>query len=235
MSQPQDQTSPPAPRGLRMKELMARTGLPKSTLLYYVEQGLLPAPVKTSPNMAYYSPACVERAAFIRDLQTRHRLPLDKIRNLVRLREEGQEVAPLVDLLHAIFGEAAGPLMDLDAFCRASGLTPAQVKALRRRRLLLPLSEAGFDQADLAAGLRLAGALARGLMPSDLAYYAELGEQIVEREWELRARLTASLSVEQDAALSLQMVQAARAMRGYVIDRLFQLRVAQSRDLKDRG
>ena len=40
------------PKGLRMKQLMEATGLPKSTLLYYVEQGLLPPPVKTSPNMA---------------------------------------------------------------------------------------------------------------------------------------------------------------------------------------
>ena len=38
---------------MRMNQLMVATGLPKSTLLYYVELGLLPRPVKTSPNMAY--------------------------------------------------------------------------------------------------------------------------------------------------------------------------------------
>lgn len=47
--------------GLRMKELMEATGLPKSTILFYLEQGLLPKPVKTSRNMAYYPPECMER------------------------------------------------------------------------------------------------------------------------------------------------------------------------------
>ena len=44
-----------------MNELTGATGVPKSTILYYIAQGLLPEPRKTSPNMAYYDPACVER------------------------------------------------------------------------------------------------------------------------------------------------------------------------------
>jgi DNA-binding transcriptional MerR regulator len=217
-----------------MRDLMIITGLPKSTLLYYVEQGLLPAPVKTSPNMAYYDRSCVERAAFIRDMQTRHRLPLDKIRNLLGMRDQGQEVAPLVDLLHIVFGEPR-ELMDLKALCAASGLTPAQVKGLRQARLLLPLSEDGFDQQDLAAALNFAGGLSRGLTSGDLAFYPELGQQIVDREMALRQRLTRDLPLEQDAALTMGMVQVARATRAYVIDRLFQLKVASHRDLKNEG
>lgn len=221
--------------GLRMRDLMIITGLPKSTLLYYVEQGLLPAPVKTSPNMAYYDRSCVERAAFIRDMQTRHRLPLDKIRNLLGMRDRGQEVTPLMDLLHIVFGESSEPLMDMKALCAASGLTPAQVKGLRRARLLLPLSEDGFDQQDLAAAMQYAGGLSRGLTPRDMSFYPELGQQIVDHEMGLRRRLTRDLPMEQDAALTMGMVQAARATRAYVIDRLFQLKVASHRDLKDGG
>jgi predicted DNA-binding transcriptional regulator AlpA len=38
--------------GLRMRELVAATGVAKSTILHYLNEGLLPAPVKTSRNMA---------------------------------------------------------------------------------------------------------------------------------------------------------------------------------------
>ncbi len=225
---------PPKP-GLRMKELVALSGLPKSTLLYYVEQGLLPAPVKTSPNMAYYPPECLERLALIKTLQNQHRLPLQKIHNLLLLRDQGQDITPLIELNQAIFGPGGGPLLAREAFLRATGLSPRQLAELLAAGLLLPLQDGGFDQQDAAMGALFAGALARGLKVADLAFYHRLGRQIVDQEMELRHRLTSHLPLAQDAALTLQMVRGARATRSYVIDRLFQRRVASTRDLKDPG
>jgi DNA-binding transcriptional MerR regulator len=220
--------------GLRMKELMALSGLPKSTLLYYVEQGLLPAPIKTSPNMAYYPPQCVERLALIKTLQNQHRLPLQKIQRLLDLQDQGQEITPLIELNQAIFGQEGGPLLDRQAFLGATGLNPEQLEQLEAANLLLPLEEGLFDQQDAAMGSLFAGGLARGMTVSDMAFYPRLGKQIVDQEMELRQRLTSHLPLAADVALTLQMVQAARATRSYVIDRLFQKRVAASRDLKDK-
>jgi hypothetical protein len=45
--------------------------------------------------------------------------------------------------------------------------------------------------------------------------------------------MTHHLSYEADAERTLMMVRAARATRSYVIDRLFQLRIAASKGLKD--
>ena len=64
--------------GLRMKELMEATGLPKSTILYYVAQGLLPEPVRTGRNMAYYDAASVERAKLIKKVQGTYCVSLGK-------------------------------------------------------------------------------------------------------------------------------------------------------------
>ena len=41
------------------------------------------------------------------------------------------------------------------------------------------------------------------------------------------------LPLEQDAAMSLELVKDARMTRAYIIDRLFQHRVAAMRDLKE--
>lgn len=222
-------TQPESKPGLRMKDLMEASGLPKSTLLYYVEQGLLPQPVKTSANMAYYSPACVERAAFIKDLQVRHRLPLEKIRALLELRDQGQEVTPLVDMLHLIYGQPPERLIGLREFCRRSGLSALEVGQWREAGLLLPMQEQGFDQQDLAVGQLLAQAQKRGIRPRDIAFYHRLGREIVDREVALRQRLTAGLSAGDNARLSMGMVQSARAMRSYVIDRIFQQQVRATR------
>ena len=215
--------------GLRMNELMRASGLPRSTLLYYVEQGLLPAPVKTSPNMAYYHPDCVERAAFIKDLQANHRLPLEKIKKLLGLRDQGQEVAPLVEMLHLIFGPAPDQLLGLKEFCRQSGLSREQVEAWRAVGILRPRQAQGFDQQDLAVALNLARAGQRGLTPRDLAFYARLGGAVVAREMKLRQRLTRRLDLPANVRVTMQMVRGARAMRGYVIDRIFQEQVQAAR------
>lgn len=221
-------------KGLRMKELVKATGLPKSTILFYVDNGLLPQPHKTSPNMAYYDPSCVERIDFIREVQKNHHLPLQKIRYLLERRDRGEDVGPLLALGQAVFGEDRGPLVDREGFCRATCLTPDQVDALLSARLLLPLQDDGFDRQDVVMGQVYVQGLSNGMTPDDWRYYPRLGKEIVDEEMRLRARLTGHLPLDEDAAITIRMVQAARATRNYVIDRLFQLRVASARDPKDK-
>jgi hypothetical protein len=45
--------------------------------------------------------------------------------------------------------------------------------------------------------------------------------------------MTGHLSVEEDAALTVEMVKSARMCRAYIIERLFQHRAAVMRDLKE--
>ena len=216
-----------------MNQLMAATGLPKSTLLYYVEQGLLPPPVKTSPNMAYYDEACVERAQLIRRMQNQHRLPLNKIRVILEAQAQGHDAEAFIALGQEIFGREQGALLNKQEFLRQSGLGRKALEAFQDAGLLLPLEPGRFDQQDLAMGRLLAGALGRGVGPEDLAFYHRLGVRIVDQEMALRLRITKDLPPAADAEVTLALTKAARAMRGYVIDRLFQHRVAGARHLKD--
>jgi DNA-binding transcriptional MerR regulator len=223
------------PKGLRMKELCEATGLPKSTLLFYVDQGLLPQPVKTSPNMAFYAPECVERAALIRQLQDNQRLPLSKIKAVLEAQDRGEDITPLLMVQQIIFGDQTEELMSLEEFCRQSGLGPQQVKELEQAQLLMPLSEEGYDSQDLAMAQVLARGGERGLTPEDASFYPRLAKQMVDAEMALRRRLTHSLPMEEDASLTAAMVQSARIMRGYIIERIFQKRVAASSNLKDES
>lgn len=148
--------------GLRMNQLVTATGLPKSTLLYYVEQGLLPAPVKTSPNMAYYHPSCVERAQLIKRMQSQHRLPLGKIKVILEAQAQGQDLEALIALGQEIFGQGQGPMLNQREFLRQSGLSAQALKSCQDAGLLLPLEPGRFDQQDLAVGRMLARDMERG-------------------------------------------------------------------------
>jgi DNA-binding transcriptional MerR regulator len=225
---------PKAPRpGLKMNELAAATGVPKSTILYYLGQGLLPEPRKTSLNMAYYEPACVERVRLIQQMQERHRLSLSEIKRCLDDGDRGAELGVYLELNEEVFGPGSPRrLLDAKAFCRETGLSAGQLEELQQGRLLLPLEEGRFDAEDVRMGRMYLNALNFGIRARDLSYYADLGEKIVDQEMALRNRMTGRLPYQQDAAATTRMVKNARMCRAYIIDRLFQHRVAAMKDLK---
>ena len=222
--------------GLKMRELVAASGVPKSTILHYLNEGLLPPPVKAGRNVAYYDPSCVERLSFIKFLQKKHRLPLEEIKEIISGPEPGREFLAFQELNAVIFGRQpeAGELLDLKAFCRATGLSAQEVKELLAAGTLLPLQAGKFDVEDVALGRLLRGGLAAGLTPGDGRFYHRLAAEIVDQEMALRERLTSHLPLEQNAILTLELTRAARALRAYVIDRVFQHRVIALRALQEK-
>jgi DNA-binding transcriptional MerR regulator len=73
---------------LKMAELAEASGVSAGTIKHYLREGLLPEPVKTSRNMAWYPPEFVDRIQLIKELQERRFMPLRAIKGLLEL--EGQ-------------------------------------------------------------------------------------------------------------------------------------------------
>ncbi len=78
-----------------MSVFAKRAGLPVPTIKHYLREGLLPEPVRTSKNMAYYDVALIPRVQTIKALQKRFFLPLKIIRDV--LDEVGDDV-PVEDI-----------------------------------------------------------------------------------------------------------------------------------------
>ncbi|MEA2255135.1 MAG: hypothetical protein QOG35_1180 [Solirubrobacteraceae bacterium] len=68
---------------LKMSELAERSGVSAGTIKHYLREGLLPEPVKTSRNMAYYPPDFVERIRMIKRLQEERFMPLRLIKRVL--------------------------------------------------------------------------------------------------------------------------------------------------------
>lgn len=219
---------------LKMKELVEATGVPKSTLILYVNTGLLPQPVRTQRNMAYYHPLCVERVAFIKQAQTRHRLPLDAIKGLLKEMDSGRDVGPLVELQTTLFG-SRGRRAGKASFCTTTGLRVDQVDALCEARILVTLSDGKFDAEDQAMGRLLKKGFDLGMTVADLNFYPDLADRMVKKEITLRQKFTEPLSFEKDAAVTLELTRMARSLRAYVIDRIMQKRLITFKGLKNRN
>ena len=78
---------------LKMRELAEASGVSAGTIKHYLREGLLPEPVKTSRNMAWYPPEFVERIQLIKELQERRFMPLKAIKGLLDLEDEGARIS----------------------------------------------------------------------------------------------------------------------------------------------
>ena len=89
---------------LRIGELAEASGVPVPTIKHYLREGLLPEPVKTSRNMAYYSPEFIDRIRLIKQLQEERFMPLKAIKSV--LDEDPDRARALVELEDRILDRA---------------------------------------------------------------------------------------------------------------------------------
>jgi DNA-binding transcriptional MerR regulator len=89
---------------LKMSELAQASGVSAGTIKHYLREGLLPEPVKTSRNMAYYPPDFVERIRLIKQLQEERFMPLKVIKSM--LDEDPDRAKALVELEDRILERA---------------------------------------------------------------------------------------------------------------------------------
>jgi DNA-binding transcriptional MerR regulator len=93
---------------LKISELADAADVPVATVRHYLREGLLPEPVKTSRNMAYYPPEFADRIRLIKQLQEERFLPLKVIRELLDSGNgDPERLRDLVELEDRILERAA--------------------------------------------------------------------------------------------------------------------------------
>ena len=75
--------------GVKIGEVAARSGVPAKTIRFWEDQGLLPAPARTSAGYRDYEPGILERLAFIRQAQAAG-LMLEQVRRVLDIRDSGE-------------------------------------------------------------------------------------------------------------------------------------------------
>ena len=89
---------------LKMRELAEASGVSAGTIKHYLREGLLPEPVRTSRNMAYYPPEFVDRIRLIKQLQEERFMPLRVIKSM--LDDDPERARALVELEDRILERA---------------------------------------------------------------------------------------------------------------------------------
>lgn len=173
---------------MRIRELAEATGVSVQTIHYYLREGLLPPPVKTAPNMAYYGQEYIEDIRFIKELQEKRYLPLSIIKLVLEHKREGKDVSHIQDMrlsLEEIF-RPLGPEEDLGPvtlveLVAMTGLGSATLEELEEMGVLMPATTpAGkrYDGLDVRIARAVKKLLDLGLAPVDLALYGQYVEAL---------------------------------------------------------
>lgn len=195
-----------------MRDLVRESGLPRETIHFYMQQGLLPRPLKTGRNTALYTQEHAERLRRIRELQERQFLPLKAIRAVLEDTEEEGFTSDQEDLVRQVRATLAGwTTAQQRPTVAVADLVPARVSRRELRELvdagLVALHGSGSgarvseDDAVILecwAQFKEAGlGPDEGVAPAELRLYDEAMERLVKREARMALRVHAGSPPEE--------------------------------------
>jgi len=220
---------------VKIGDISKQSGLPASTIRFYVREGLLPAPVKINKKLSHYDDACVERLKVIQYLQERRHFPLYLIKNILRRMDEGLSLQEAEAVESAVFkpGEKSRDLVDRTAVLAASGLTGAELEQAERIGILIPFAVEGgkalYDDDDVRFCRDVLKRIVEfGLDLQSLAFYVDLGRSIVTREMDLRRKIVADKTARENIRITVELSRVGNFLRDYVMGRLFRQQVQEN-------
>ena len=192
---------------IKISELAERAEVPVATVRHYLREGLLPEPMRTSRNMAYYPPEFVERIRLIKQLQEERFMPLRVIGELLDAADgDVERLRSLADSGDALVAVALGADQRTpeDELLRRFEIPERALRRLSELGVLSP-SEEGYSQADV----RIVEAVARfrqagwnettGFGARDVARLMQGLEPVIADELELLVERFSALGVERAA------------------------------------
>jgi DNA-binding transcriptional MerR regulator len=214
---------------LKMSELAERSGVSAGTIKHYLREGLLPEPVRTSRNMAWYPPEYVDRLQLIKRLQEQRFMPLKAIRKVLD-EEDPERISALVEVEDRILERAvrAGETKRVSRadVRRRYGLPDVVLERLAELGVLTPNGR-GYDAYDVQiieaiARFRAGGYDERlGFTVYETLRYREALQPLVEEEVRtLLDRLAGEVSVERAAEIIASGAQPLRELIGAMHSKL---------------
>ena len=168
------------------------TGVPKSTILYYIKEGMLPKARKLKANVHRYNNEHVELLKYIRYMQEQLGSSNEQVKAALQNANRSfsssfSMIEPLMNTLSRIPADARH--YTKAEFIDTFGLNPARVEQLLADAVLMPTAPDDFTQAD-AAIVRLAETFESvGATPSILKTYAEHARTLAALERQMQQGL----------------------------------------------
>jgi len=177
----------------KMKELMALSDESKSTILYYIKEGLLPEPSKPKPNVHLYDKNCVQILKFIKYLQHNFSYSIGEIKNIFKDNKFDFDGSfeMMVRSLELISGGRDNHWYSKNEFLTRTQLDEKTLAAYQKRGYLFERAK-GFSSKEIEIAEILKRAESVGLDFGLLDDYVEDAKALAKRENEVGSTLLKS-------------------------------------------
>jgi DNA-binding transcriptional MerR regulator len=133
---------------LKMKDLVSKSGESKSTILYYLKEGLLPQPQKPKPNVALYDESCINIIKLIKYLQKNYNYSIEQIKQIFKnnnfdFNKNFESLINSVEILNGFVGAAK---LSKKEFLKSANLTQKEFEDLIKEGFLFEREK--FSQKD---------------------------------------------------------------------------------------
>ena len=125
---------------LKMSELQTISDTPKSTILYYVKEGLLPEPDKQKQNFHLYDEKCAQTIEFIKYLQLNFSCSIAQIKELFKSEnfDASNPYASLFENLELVMGPAHAKIYSADELLDEFKISQKELKNYVKDGFLSP-------------------------------------------------------------------------------------------------
>jgi DNA-binding transcriptional MerR regulator len=202
-----------------MRDVCARTGLPRSTIHHYIREGVLPRPTVTGRNTALYDEDFVRRANLVKTLQEKTHLPLASIRETLNGMPDAAVDSIDVERLTGVTRTIAESLrlassreLSSRELCERTGFKEADLDGMAEAGLIDPITRDGatyYTSVDARIALALARFRDAGVTPER----GFVGSPQIARAY--RKYLTELAKVE-----AREMVRLMRSLAGVDVEEL---------------
>ena len=133
---------------LKMNDLSKLTNTPKSTILYYIKEGLLPEPLKDKPNFHLYDESNNQLIEFIKYLQANFNATISQIKTVFAqpdfdLNNPYKSLMGSLDILNGTEGER----LLVSEICSEFGITEVELNEFVEIGLINP-THGDFSEKD---------------------------------------------------------------------------------------
>ncbi len=189
---------------LKMKELMALSDESKSTILFYIKEGLLPEPQKPKPNVHLYDETCVQILKFIKYLQHNFSYSISEIKSIFQDNhfDFDGSFEMMVRSLELISGGRNNQWYTRKAFLTLLNMDEKKLKAYQEKGYLFERAK-GFSSKEVEVAEILERAASLGLDCSLLDAYVSDAKVLAKKENEVGSKLLADDRESHDARYEL--------------------------------
>jgi len=175
---------------LKMKELVLATGESKSTILYYLKEGLLPKPQKPKPNVHLYDEHSIEIVRLIKYLQHNFSYSISEIKAIFAENHfsSGESFEMMVNALELISGAKENQWYTTEEFLQVTSLQKEELLCYQKRGLLFQRAK-GFSTKEVEIASILTRAKALGLESALLDRYVETAKLLAKEEFDAGAKM----------------------------------------------